>query len=150
MEWREIQSPRWMNSAATFSGNWTDGGMGRVVAVWHCEHMVWSWHDAQVVTDCLAHLPWVWRKFASCVYSFAGFSYLRRSRWQGVHRPTAKSWAWLWHEVQVAMTGTGGSIVPGSVSLVWQVWHSSFAPLSRGRWPAWSKRTAGAKRCTGL
>ena len=33
------------------AGNWIDGGMGRVVAVWHCEHIVWSWQDEQVLIE---------------------------------------------------------------------------------------------------
>ena len=39
---------------------------------------------------------------------------------------------------------------PGSAILEWQPWHSSFAPFCLGMWPAWSKRTAASKRCTGL
>ena len=74
MAWREIQSPRWMKSAVTFSGNWIDGGMGRVVAVWHCAHMVWSWQEEQVEIDARAHLPCVSSQAASCEKSFTGFS----------------------------------------------------------------------------
>ncbi len=52
--------------------------------------------------------------------------------------------------MQACITGTWTSKVPGSAILVWQPWHSSFAPLRRGMWAEWSKRTTGSKRCTGL
>src|SRR5512137_756192 len=48
------------------------------------------------------------------------------------------------------MGGTSTLNDPGSAILEWHPWHSSFAPFCLGMWAAWSKRTTGSKRCTGL